>query len=654
MSRATLKAIQAAAGNAGEAVYADDVFSTYLYEGTGSAQTITNGIDLSGEGGLVWRKQRTANSWTVYTSHSLSDTETGTNLGLMSDKTDAQQIGGDSFVTAFNTNGFSISLDSSGFGTNKSGERYVSWTFRKQPGFFDVVTYTGNGVAGTEIPHNLGSVPGLIIVKLTSGSGGWIVFHRSLGNTKYLQLNSTNAEATQSWPWNNTSPTATHFTVGTGGNINASGDTYVAYLFAHDAQDFGTDSDESIIKCGSYTGTGSAGNSINLGFEPQWLMIKQTSGVNDWYMYDTMRGITTGGNDTVGLKANSSDAEGSSNHLSVTSTGFELEGIGGGYNGSGATYIYVAIRRPHKPAEEFAATDLFAIDTRSASNPGFTSGFPVDFQIYKDSSGSNGYLTNRLTGGKYLFADSTAAESVGFLGGNNGDFDYNDGWLDSTATISTLYSWMFRRAPGFFDVVAYTGTGVSPMNVPHNLGVTPELIITKARTSGDTYGWWTYPLFVSDAYGNTGKVKLNDNTAYGSTGWTPPMATSTAITVPSPLFSNKSGESYVAYLFATVNGISKLGTYTGTGSDVNVNCGFTSGARFVLVKRTDSTGDWYVWDSVRGIVAGNDPYLLLNSTAAQVTGTDYIDPLSSGFTITSTAPAALNASGGTYLFLAIA
>jgi len=76
--------------------------------------------------------------------------------------------------------------------------------------------------------------------------------------------------------------------------------------------------------------------------------------------------------------------------------------------------------------------------------------------------------------------------------------------------------------------------------------------------------------------------------------------------------------------------------------------------RFVLIKRTDSTGDWYVWDSARGIVAGNDPYLLLNSTAAEVTSTDYIDTASTGFEISSTAPAAINANGGSFIFLAIA
>ena len=100
--------------------------------------------------------------------------------------------------------------------------------------------------------------------------------------------------------------------------------------------------------------------------------------------------------------------------------------------------------------------------------------------------------------------------------------------------------------------------------------------------------------------------------------------------------------------------MSKVGSYTGTGTTQTINCGFTTGARFVLIKRTDSTGDWYVWDSARGIVAGNDPYIALNTTAAEVTGTDYVDTDNSGFQLSSTAPAALNANGGTYIFLAIA
>jgi len=115
---------------------------------------------------------------------------------------------------------------------------------------------------------------------------------------------------------------------------------------------------------------------------------------------------------------------------------------------------------------------------------------------------------------------------------------------------------------------------------------------------------------------------------------------------------NAGANSYVAYLFATKAGISKVGNYTGTGTTLAIDCGFTTGARFILIKRTNATGDWYVWDTVRGIIAGNDPYLLLNSTAAEVTSTDYIDPVSTGFELSSTAPAAINANGGSFIYLA--
>ena len=100
--------------------------------------------------------------------------------------------------------------------------------------------------------------------------------------------------------------------------------------------------------------------------------------------------------------------------------------------------------------------------------------------------------------------------------------------------------------------------------------------------------------------------------------------------------------------------MSKVGLYTGTGAAQTINCGFAAGVRFVLIKRTDSTGDWYLFNSASGITSGNDPYILLNSAAAQVTGTNYINTTAVGFDITGAAPAAINANGGTFLFLAIA
>ena len=94
-------------------------------------------------------------------------------------------------------------------------------------------------------------------------------------------------------------------------------------------------------------------------------------------------------------------------------------------------------------------------------------------------------------------------------------------------------------------------------------------------------------------------------------------------------------------------------TYTGNGSSQTINCGFTTGARFVLIKQTDAVGNWFVFDSTRGIVAGNDPYLLLNSTAAEATASDVVDPDNSGFIINEGA-GSLNASSATYIYLAFA
>ena len=290
-----------------DAVYVDDVFSTYLYEGdqTNNRQ-ITNGIDLSDEGGLTWIKSRTNTDPNV-----LYDTERTSGYSLSSHLTNAESGSGSDRVT-FNSDGFDVGVDNYGY-TNDLQD-YVSWSFRKAPGFFDVVTYTGNGTAGLTIPHSLGSVPGCIIVKNVSRAGtDWRVWHRDLTSNSYtLLLNSTNGEIDSgTGSWNNTAPTSTNFTVGGDNDVNFNGDTHVAYLFAHDDQSFGTDEDEAIIKCGSLT-TGVGGvTEVNLGWEPQWLLVKTTTEVGAWNLTDNMRGFvtyeTTG---TQSLNPNSSDAEG--------------------------------------------------------------------------------------------------------------------------------------------------------------------------------------------------------------------------------------------------------------------------------------------------------------------------------------------------------
>ena len=617
------------------------------FTANGSPTIVSKGTEyISGEGkgGLIWLKDRdTAGDSTLF------DSVRGLQYGIYTTGTDAQWDTTSFGFTAptFNADGYSTGTAS----VYTTAGTHVGWSFLKQPGFFDIVTYTGNGTAGRTVSHNLGSVPGFMVVKKLNSTSDWTTYHRSMGATKYAPLNDTDVYNTGTAIWNSTEPTATEFTVGDNTRVNNNGDTFVAYLFAHDAQDFGTDSDESIIKCGSYTGNGSTtSNDIDIGFEPQWVLIKNTTSNNQWYIFDVMRGIASEPGGDAYLLANSSGVEVSSeNYIDILPNGFSLRDDNAAVNASSSTYIYVAIRRPHKPASEFAATDLFGMAAQapavSGSTGGWNAGFVTDMALKFEEALANHDINSRLTGTEVLYTDATNIGSASAIS----KWDYQEGFGTSSATYSPHKKALFRRAPGFFDIVAYAGNGTLGRTVPHNLGVTPELMIIKLRNA--TKDWYVY----SSSEGAGKRLTLNDNSTPSNTGaFNSTAPTAASFTVGDGQESNGSGYNYIAYLFATVSGISKVGTYTGTGSNVDVDCGFSSGARFVLVKRTDSTGDWYVWNYLFGIVAGNDPYSLLNTSAAPVTNTDYIDPLSSGFTITSSAPAALNASGGSYIFYAIA
>lgn len=182
-----------------------------------------------------------------------------------------------------------------------------------------------------------------------------------------------------------------------------------------------------------------------------------------------------------------------------------------------------------------------------------------------------------------------------------------------------------RRAPGFLDIVAYTGDGVAGKEVKHNLGVEPEMIIAKSRATPDQGGIDGYWLVYHKDNSNNQSLFLNtSDSKMGDASWYNTTPTASNFNVDN--YNNFSGKDYISYLFASLPGVSKVGSYIGTGTDQVIDCAFTNGARFVLIKRTDSAGDWYLWDSARGITAGNDPYVLLNRVSVEVATTDYIDP----------------------------
>jgi hypothetical protein len=192
-----------------------------------------------------------------------------------------------------------------------------------------VVTYTGTGANAT-IGHGLGVAPSFYIVKRRNGAGTdyWCCYHVSIGATKGIYLNTTDAAGVSNL-WNNTAPTSSVFNVATTTGVNASGGTYVAYCFAEIA---------GYSKFGSYTGNGSTDGPFNyVGFRPKLIMIKRTDTTGNWTMYDSTRNPYNAG--TYPLYPNLSNAEDpSTDHFDWLSNGFKMKSTN--QNTSGGTFIY--------------------------------------------------------------------------------------------------------------------------------------------------------------------------------------------------------------------------------------------------------------------------------------------------------------------------
>lgn len=614
---------------------------------TDSAGSLTSAIytqaAVTGAGGLVWMKGRSG-----ATDHALYDTARGATFDLVSNSTAAQTTQATG-LTAFSASGFSIGSLAK---INTSTATYASWSFRKQPKFFDVVTYSGTGSVRT-ISHNLGSIPGMMIIKRTDSTSDWMVYHRSLAATDAILLNSTAASITATGVWNSTRPTATVFTLGTSTTVNDPSGTYVAYIFAHNAGGFGADGLQNVISCGTFNYDGSTGTSVTLGYEPQWVLYKSSTafgGGTNWQMHDVMRGMPVPTQTTANLTANGSGSESTSFARGYpTATGFTLpSGLG-----ASDTYIYMAIRRgPMRTPTSGTSVFSPTTSTGTGATRTVTTGLPVDlvFSLDRPLNGNN-FSADRLTAAVYAYnyganpgeVDTNTGQGVSLT--NNTGFGLGTGPMFNTNAISYVY-WAFQRSPSVFDAVAYTGTG-SNSTQTHNLGVPPELIIVHSRSGLDGQLVYAAPL------GNTKYLvtRSTNGEAVLTTAWNSTSPTSTQFSIGTSSTVNASGTTYVAYLFASCPGVSKIGSYSGTGATQTIDCGFTGGARFVLIKRTDTTGAWYIWDTARGMVAGTDPYLLLNSSAAEV-NTNSVYTTTGGFQIVSTA-ADINASGGTYLYWAV-
>ena len=628
--------------------YIEELFNTYSYKGSsssgaGSGQTITNGIDVAGEGGLVWLKSRSAAN-----ENALSDTVTGAGKRLQSDSSTSQSTSTES-VSGFTNSGFTLPGGWNPM-VNASNQEYVGWTFRKAPKYFDIVTYTGTGSA-QNISHSLDSVPGMILVKCTSESQSWFVFHRSLSNSPeevYLKLDSTDDLSTSSSAWNNTAPTSTHFTVNNANQTNGDGKSYVAYLFAHEEEAFGPDSDKKIISCGSYTGTGSPGVSVTLGFEPQWVMIKNGSYTGTgWVMFDNIRRMPVDSADQV-LWANSTSAESAFgvNFINPLSDGFTVETTANDdTNRSGDTFVYIAIAAESgalmNPDSITAGTQVFAPLVGSGGGcpyGTYSTNFRSDYMFWKNVSNTDiGYTASRKSGIKYVRTDHSASQSM--------STDYV--WDSNIGMGSGLIynSWHWRRHSGF-ELMSYNGNSTATAYA-HNLGGVPEFMIFKNMDEGHDWMCWHKDLNGGvDAeqyfwFGNTTAAASTSTDFLNNTA-----PTATHVTLGAGPQANSSTGQIIGMLFRSVSGISYAGSYIGndSASGPSIDCGFEP--RLIWIKNSSSTGNWMLYDSYRGF---NKCYFV-NSNEAQETATR-LTVTSDGFDITSAA-SVINNNGDRFVFYA--
>jgi len=322
-----------------------DYFNTKLYTGNGSTQSIT-GVGFQPD--WVWTKERSG-----VCDHHIFDVLRGATYKINSASTETSSADANT-LTSFDSDGFSVGTNPC---QNNNTDTYVSWNWKANgtgssntdgtinttytsantTSGFSISTYTGTGSAGT-IGHGLGVAPAMIIVKRLTGSAeAWTVYHQSLDASapqdKYLHLNSTDAVMDSAGMWNDTAPTTSVFSVGSTGVTNGSGGTFVAYCFAEKT---------GFSKFGSYTGNGSTdGSFIFTGFKPAFVIIKGSSNTENWHMYDNKR--DTGNPTDQALQPNTSSAEFTeTNVLDFLSNGFKLRVTGGGHNGSGVSYIYMA------------------------------------------------------------------------------------------------------------------------------------------------------------------------------------------------------------------------------------------------------------------------------------------------------------------------
>lgn len=679
------------------AVTPSEHFSVITYSGTGSAQSTNSLSNQSGtinfQSDFIITKGRSyADFW------SFVDSVRGAGRQLLihsSVSPGAQTSENLTTISGFTSTGYSLGSDTSQV-VNKSGETYVSYNFhaptsesisasgsqvastvkKNTAAGFSIVSFTFSSPSSSQtVPHGLNATPELIISKSTSDSGEWYTYHKDVGTGKYLTLNSTSAETSYANGFNTVNSTVWQQ------YFRSDAESHVAYCFH---------SVEGYSRIGSYEGNGSAnGPVVVTGFEPAWLMIKNADSTEGggaaWLIYDNKRSTSNPRDRRLYVNLSSAELQNDNYDIDFLTNGFKITSYSSnyGHNNSGETYIFMAFAQDPDTSAPTKA-DSFEAKTYtgngSSQNIVLSNGMKPDFSWIKSRSNSTSHELHDSVRGEFsrISSDLTAAESTtanGFVAltsngfsldgaGSGGevntsgrtyiswnwkalDHDRNLATINQDGSITTLVS--ANTAAGF-SIATYTGNNTQNATVGHGLGIEPKMAIIKRL---DVANAWFVPLPI---LGSNYFMELQTTAAITTDVQFQYTQTTDIFKFTSASQAatyNASGGKYVMYSFADITGYQKIGSYSGGSTNV-ISTGFTP--RFLMVKRSNGTAGWYIFDAARNTSNPRDLTLFANSNAAEAVEGGFYQPsfVTDGFSWPYADGGGVNASGGDYIYLAIA
>ncbi len=538
------------------------------------------------------------------------------------------------------------------------------------PKILDIVAYSGNGLDNRAIPHNLGTQPGMIIIKAIDGTYGWIVWHAQLEEYNFLQLDTNGGAGTDAtcFPIEHDSE---NFYVGTANSVNNSSYNYVAYIFAHETT--------GKVKCGRYTSNGQT-ETVDLGFNPGFVLIKSTTGSN-WIAKNSAMvgnqywqpnvslswvGSATSTIDMVSVPG-SFQADGAANSINTT---YVYLAIAEDVTGPGSTQLNLLSGQDleYFPAGSTVTTNAVAgvgidrvFETTNYTADGSDNHSVVvqgSFYDMRPSSGDKWLMWCKSRTGPYDWAILDSLRHINSVLETNtnkpsesssGPFMLNDPYLDnygfrlSSSTIlnqnnNSYRGYHFIARPQFLDIQKHVSEpGDSGATINHDLGAMPGFIMWKnTETTSSWYIW--HSSLAADTY----LQMTNAGVSSASAGNVFSNITDSSFDVGSVPFVT--GES-IAYIFADdAPGLIKCGSYEGSASDQTFDLGFD--LKMFMIKPLGS-GDWLVFDT--RTTPGQ--CLRLNHSDSQVSRDAYFE--TNGFRAGG-AEAGVSEVGQTYIYIAIA